>query len=89
MKSVKFVGAKRRRSVTPHHWSKKIDFVFIGGYVCKGCGARILTGLDFPSSYDMKRCDLPLDCDESVIIVIHDAYKAWIPTEEITPEWED
>lgn len=53
----------------------------IKGYVCSGCGARILSELDFPSTFELKECGLPLDCDEAVISVIHGSYSGWNPNE--------
>ena len=49
------------------------------GFVCRDCGARIVSDEVSPTSSDLKDSRLPENCDDAVIVVIHDDYASWSP----------
>jgi hypothetical protein len=84
-------------SPKPHEWSHGVAiYEGIAGFVCKGCGARIMAGAEGPSLADIETAHLPEDCDEAIPVVIHEDYVSFDPedcwNEDDThraPAWPD
>lgn len=59
-----------------HEWSKPVPFYEgVDLYKCRFCGAVVMS-IDYPGPTvaDLDKQKVPIDCDESVFVVIHEAY---------------
>jgi len=75
-----------QKPLAKHQWSEGFPiYEGLQGCVCRGCGARVMTMEEAPTDEEVLQADLPLDCDEAVLTVVHEEYKSW-DGEDL---WED
>ena len=76
----------------PHDWSFPLCvYETTSMFKCRWCSAVIMSIDDGPTAEDLKHARLPVDCDEAVLVVIHDDYvsgetESWLGDDRF--EWK-